>query len=76
MLTRLIVSSYAVLTEISLWLFLLGIVIAGWFWNEFWGAVAGLILGFVVAVMFFGAFLILEDIRKSVKAIEKQGKER
>lgn len=34
------------------------------------GAIAGLVIGFAFAVMFFGAFLVLHDIRKSVRAIE------
>jgi hypothetical protein len=71
MLTKLIVSAYATLIEISLWIFLLISLVAGWqFGDGFVGAIIGLIIGFVVGVMFFGAFLILEDIRKSVKAIE------
>jgi len=73
MLTKFIVDAYAKLIEISLWLFLLGSLIAGWqFGNGFIGAVIGLVVGFVFAVMFFGAFIVLEDIRKSVKAIEKK----
>lgn len=70
MLTKFIVSAYATLLEISLWLFLVGSLIAGWQSNGFLGAAIGLTIGFVVAVIFFGAFLILEDIRKSVKVIE------
>jgi len=73
MLTRIIVSSYAVLIEIALWLFLIGCIAAGWhFGNGFVGALVGLALGFIAAVMFFGAFLVLEDIRKFVKSIESK----
>ena len=71
MLTKFIVASYATLIEISLWLFLFIFLVSGWkSVGGFIGAIIGLVVGFVFAVMFFGAFLILEDIRKSVKAIE------
>jgi len=70
MLSKMIVSSYETLIEISLWLFFLISIVAGWKAGGFMGAVAGLIVGFVVAVMFFGAFLVLSDIRKSVRNIE------
>jgi len=72
MLSKLIVSSYHMLIEISLWLFLLMAVIGGWMAKGFMGGVAGLLIGFVFAVMFFGAFLVLSDIRKSVRAIEER----
>jgi hypothetical protein len=74
MLTRFIVSSYAMLIEVSLWGFLFGSVIAGWIFGKFMGAILGLVVGGVVAVMLFGAFLILEDIRKSTRAIEQRNK--
>ncbi|HEB87058.1 MAG TPA: hypothetical protein ENI68_08605 [Gammaproteobacteria bacterium] len=79
MLSKIIVSSYAVFIEISLWLSLLLFVIGGWNFSNpmtgegggFMGAIIGLIIWFVIAVVFFGAFLILEDIRISVKRIEE-----
>ncbi len=71
MFTKLIVGAYATLIEISLWLFLIGALVAGWIFGEgIIGAIIGLVVGFVFAVMFFGAFLILEDIRKYIKVIE------
>ena len=78
MLTKMIVSSYEVLIEITLWLFLLICLVAGWKigggfnGDGFNGAIGGLIVGFAFAVMFFGAFLVLHDIRKSVRAIESK----
>lgn len=72
MLSKLIVSSYQMLIEISIWLFLLMALIGGWMAKGFMGGVAGLLIGFVFAVMFFGAFLVLSDIRKSVRAIEER----
>jgi len=71
MLTQIILSSYEVLIEITLWVFLLICLVAGWYiWEGVLGAIYGLIVGFVFAVMFFGAFLVLHDIRKSVRALE------
>lgn len=73
MLSKMIVSSYEMLIEISLWLFLLLALIGGWVaGNGFMGGIAGLLVGFVFAVMFFGAFLVLSDIRKSVRVIEER----
>lgn len=73
MLSKFIVSSYEVLIEISLWLFLLISLVAGWnLGNGFFGSLIGLVMGLVFAVMFFGAFLVLSDIRKSVRQIESR----
>jgi hypothetical protein len=70
MLSRIIVQSYQLLLEISMWVVLLGCFIAGWVFLGFLGAILGLIIGFIYCVMFFGAFLTLADIQKSVRAME------
>ena len=44
----------------------------GWHAGGFGGAIAGLIIAFIIGSMFLGAFLVLEDIRKSVRAIENR----
>lgn len=72
MLSKMIVSSYEILIEVCLWLFLLIALVGGWMANGFLGGIAGLLVGFVFAVMFFGAFLVLSDIRKSVRIIEER----
>lgn len=72
MLSKVIVNSYATLIEVSLWLVLISSVIGGWQAGGFFGAVAGLVFAFVFGAMFLGAFLVLEDIRKFVKAIESK----
>ncbi len=63
--------------EVSLWLSLILFIVGGWsFRNPMTGegGVIGAGIGFlvwvVVAVVFFGAFLVLDDIRQSVKKIE------
>jgi ABC-type multidrug transport system permease subunit len=72
MLSKMIVNSWAMLIEISLWLLLLTSLIGGLQANGVIGAIIGLVIAFIVGSMFLGAFLVLEDIRKSVKAIENR----
>ena len=72
MLTKIIVGAYATLIEISLWLILLVALVGGWQAGGFMGAIGALIGAFIFGAMFMGAFLVLEDIRKSVKAIESR----
>lgn len=70
MLSKLVVSIYAALLEIGLWLILLVGGIAGWQSKGVLGAVGGVIVAAVLGAIFFGAFLVLNDIRDRVKAIE------
>ena len=72
MLSKLIVTSYALLLEVALWLILAGSFIAGWAAKGFFGAIGAFIVTFVFCVVFFGAFLVLMDIQKSVRAIESR----
>ena len=72
MLSKIIVSSWSMLIEISLWLLLLGALIGGWQAGGFMGAIVGLIGSFIIGSMFLGALLALDDIRKSVRAIENK----
>jgi ABC-type multidrug transport system permease subunit len=72
MLSKMIVNSWAMLIEISLWLLLLTSLIGGLQTGGIIGAIIGLVIAFIVGSMFLGAFLVLEDIRKSVKAIENR----
>lgn len=72
MLSKLIVGSWSTLIEISLWLLLLVSLISGWQAGGFLGAIGGLIGAFIIGSMFLGAFLVLDDIRKTVKAIESK----
>lgn len=77
MLTKIIVSSYDKLVEVTLWLFLIGCVIGGAVLGNMqehaiYGGIGGLVFGFVFAVLVFGAFLILGDIRNAVRKIEAQ----
>lgn len=72
MLTKIIVDAYSMLIEISLWLLLFIGFFGGWYAGGFLGAVAGLIIAFVFGAMFFGAFMILGDIRNLVRSIENK----
>ncbi|MDE2293979.1 MAG: hypothetical protein KGL36_00825 [Gammaproteobacteria bacterium] len=70
MLSRLIVASYKILLEVSMWLILIGTFITGWAMKGFGAAIVSLVAAFVFCVVFFGAFLLLVDIQTSVRAIE------
>ena len=74
MLSRFIVSSYALLLEISLWVVLVAGFVGGWIAHGFLTAIAGLFVAFVFCVVVFGAFLVIVDIQKSVRAIEAHSK--
>ena len=79
MLSRIILSAYGLIIEIGLWVSLLALCLGGMGagYNEMGilGVVVGLGTGFLawlfVAALSFGVFLIMNDIRKSVKAIEE-----
>ena len=66
MLSKFIVSSYGVFIEISLWLSLLASVVSGYMVNGILAAIGFFVIWFVCATVFFGGFLILEDIRIAV----------
>jgi hypothetical protein len=72
MLSKIVVKIYTILLEIGLWLILLGGVIGGWQASGFFGAVAGMVVAAVFGAIVFGAFLVLDDIRHRVKAIEER----
>ncbi len=74
LLSKVVVKLYAVLLEIGLWFMLVGGFIGGWQASGFLGAIGGLIGAAIFGAVVFGAFLVLNDIRASVKAIqERQG---
>jgi len=72
MLSKFILDSWSMMIEISLWLILLVAIIGGWQLNGFLGATVGLIGAFIVASIFQGVLLALDDIRKIVRAIENK----
>lgn len=72
MLSKLVVNIYTVLLEIGLWLLLLAGLIGGWQAQGIVGAIGGLIGAAIFGAVFFGAFLVLNDIRARVKAIEEK----
>ena len=72
MLSKIIVGSWSILIEAALWFFLLVGLVGGWITSGFLGALGGLIGTFLFCAVFFGAFIVLDDIRKTVKAIESR----
>ena len=69
-LSKLIVQMYGVILEVGLWFLLLGALVGGWQANGFIGAITTLIGVAILASVVFGAFLVLNEIRDRVKAIE------
>lgn len=72
MLSKIVVNLYTVLLEIGLWLLLIVGLIGGWQADGFAGAIFGLIGASIFGAVFLGAFLVLNDIRVRVKAIEEK----
>ena len=80
MLTRLIVSFYSGIIEISLWLFIAiggvaGYQLASTFLHRdlvFVGGIVGAAIVFVIAAVLFGGFLVIDDIRRAVRNLEKK----
>jgi len=72
MLSKFVVGVYKVLLEIGLWLLLIAGFIGGWQTDGLLTALLGLIGAAIFGAVFFGAFLVLNDIRDRVKAIEER----
>ncbi|MYJ94632.1 MAG: hypothetical protein F4053_03280 [Proteobacteria bacterium] len=70
MLKNLILGSYSILIEVALWLLFAAALIGGYMVNEVIGAIVGLILAFLFAVLVVAPFLLIEDIRNRVRRIE------
>jgi hypothetical protein len=72
MLSKIVVKIYTILLEVGLWLILLFGLIAGWQAKGVLGAIGGLVGAAIFGAVFLGAFLVLDDIRSRVKAIEER----
>jgi len=72
MLSKIVVNMYSVLLEIGLWLILIAGAIVGWQAKGFIGAIGGIVGAAIFGAVFFGAFLVLDDIRNRVKVIENK----
>lgn len=70
MLSRLIVQLYKIILEIMLWVFMLVAIWSGWKYNGLLGALGAAFAAALLGALFFGAFLLLGDIRLSVRRIE------
>jgi len=72
MLSKIVVNMYSVLLEIGLWLILIAGAIGGWQASGLIGAIGGIVGAAIFGAVFLGAFLVLDDIRNRVKAIENK----
>ena len=71
-LSKLIVKMYGVILEVGLWVLLLAALVGGWQANGFLGAIGALVIVAVLASVLFGAFLVINEIRDRVKAIDER----
>ncbi|AOU97713.1 hypothetical protein BI364_07375 [Acidihalobacter yilgarnensis] len=70
-LSKIIVSSYAVLLEVAIWLILICGFIGGWVVGHgFIEALGGLVVSFIFCVVVLGAFLTIADIQKTIREIQ------
>lgn len=65
----LVVSSLELFSVIGFFLFLLGGFVTGWSSNGFFGAIAGLIVAFVINVIVFGVLFLVIQNNKILKEI-------
>jgi len=72
MLSKIVVSLYAGILEVGLWLILIAGVVIGWQMNDFLGAILGLVCAALFGAVFFGAFFVISDIRTAVRNIESK----
>ncbi|ANQ19922.1 hypothetical protein ACKVMY_05895 [Vibrio natriegens] len=70
MLSKVVVNLYSVLLEVGLWLCLLVGLVGGWQGGGVLGAIVGVIGAAIFGAVVFGAFLVLDDIRKKVDTIK------
>ncbi|MGV6847011.1 MAG: hypothetical protein ACWA5A_01400 [Marinibacterium sp.] len=75
-MTKFLVSSYAILVEICLWLFFLGAAIGGYqIGGGGGGALIGLIVAFVFSVIFIAPSLMIDEMRARLAKIETRSRE-
>lgn len=72
MLSKIVVNVYTGLLEIGLWLMLIAGILGGWQEQGVLGSIVGLVIAAIFGAVFFGAFLVLNDIRARVKVIEEK----
>lgn len=74
MLSTLVVKLYTALLEICLWLMLLFGFFVGYNAYGFMGGLGGLLAAAAFGAVFFGAFLVLNDMRARLETLESQSK--
>lgn len=69
-MSRFLLNSYDVLTEIALWLLFGGAVVAGYSVAGVGGMIGFLVGAFIISVFLVAPFMMISDIRKTVARIE------
>ena len=72
MLRNFIVNVFENSIEVILWLLLILCVVSGWVSSGIMGAVIFLIAGIIFEIVFFGALLVIFDIRNSLSKIKEE----
>lgn len=72
MLRNFIVNVFENSIEVILWLLLILCVIGGWASNGILGAIILLIAGVIFEIVFFGALLVIFDIRSNLAKIREE----
>lgn len=72
MLRNFIVNVFENSIEVILWLLLILCVIGGWASNGILGAIVLLIAGVIFEIVFFGALLVIFDIRSNLAKIREE----
>ena len=71
-MSRFLLNSYDVFTEIALWLLFAGAVIAGYSVAGVGGVIGFVVGAFIISVFLVAPFIMISDIRKTVARIEVQ----
>ncbi len=69
-MSRFLLNSYDILTEIALWLLFAGAVVAGYSIAGIGGVIGFVVGAFIISVFLVAPFMMISDIRKTVSRIE------
>lgn len=70
-MSRFLIDTYDLLSEIALWLMFVSAVVGGYYAGGLGGVLIALIITFIIAVFAVTPFMMLSDLRKATVRIEK-----